>query len=193
MTNKGTADRLQTYGIAEIVSSWSFWVPLLVVTISYILDIWTLTSKDVMLITKTGRSIALALAGMVLTGLVILISLSGERFLSFLQKNGAYDKLFFLFEYNTSIAILTALISVGIDVFGITNLRFHIFLFFLFHLVLSFLRLISGIITFGEKKGEFEAIDNLDGEELRENSEIPDWLLQDEFKDQEPDENEKSS
>ncbi|QIO21354.1 hypothetical protein [Haloarcula sp. JP-L23] len=163
---------------------------MVVVFLSYILDFWMLTNQDVLFITKTGRSVALALAGLVLTGLVILISLSGERFLSFLQKNDSYDKLFFLFEYNIAIALLTVLISMAIGVFGITNLRLHVFLFFLFHLILNFARLISGIITFGEKKGEFEAIDDLDGEQLRENAEIPNHLLRDEFKEEEESEEE---
>lgn len=181
MNHKGTLDRLKKYGIKDIVKSWSFYLPLIVVSVSYFVDIWFLTPDDLETILSTGRSISLALAGMVLTGLVIMISIAGKRFLSVLQRNDAYDKLFFLFEYNTSIAVLTALISLVIEITGYSDILFHIFIFLLLHLILCFIRLISAIVTFGEKQTEFEAIDGIDGEMLRENSDIPDFLLQEEY------------
>ncbi|MYL18167.1 hypothetical protein GLW36_16170 [Halorubrum terrestre] len=178
-------NRLKKYGILTIIKSWSFWIPLILAIVSFFLDIWMIPEENVLRFISTGRNVSLALGGMILTGLVILISISDKEFLNFLRESDAYDKLFFLFEYNTVLVVLIILVSMYVGLFGVTDVRFHLFIFLFVHLVLSFLRLISGVISFGEKKGQFETINGLDEENLRENSEIPDRLLKEEFRSEE--------
>ena len=116
------------------------------------------------------------LIGVVLTGIAIIVALSDEQFLEFINgSNEVYDRLLFIFEYTVLLAIIVSVFSIVLRVMGAGSLEIYIFLFLFAHLVLAVLRLVSLLITYGKKKAEYTAIDNIDPDSV--DLDIPDRFI----------------
>ena len=175
MVTKRSLNRLQKYGISRLILSVEVIIPIIIILILlYIIGI-SPTEEQMNSFVEGGTNVSISLIAIIIAGISIIVSFSDQQFLSFLQENDIYDRVLFIFEYTAYIAILSSILGITIQTIGYTPLMFYLFTFIFTHLLIATIRLISIVITYGKKKGEYAAISDID-EEFLEKVKIPDEL-----------------
>lgn len=167
MVSLDTWHRLRKYGITRLFISVDFLLPLLGILVAWWLDLINLTPEQSSDLVSGISTVSGTLIGVVLTGIAIIVALSDEQFLEFINDSDEiYDRLLFIFEYTVLLAIIVSVFGVFSQVTGTNRSEIHILLFLFAHLILSVLTLVSVLITYGKKKAEYTAINNIEPEEV---------------------------
>lgn len=108
-----------------------------------------------------SQNLSTASLSVILTGIAIIVSLSNTKALVVLRKNQKYESFLFTFEFTAGIALLTATLSVVVDVLGSPTVGIYLLLFFTLFLVLAVGTVISKLVTYGKKLATIEALNQV--------------------------------
>lgn len=107
------------------------------------------------------RSLATASLGVLLTGIVLLVSLSNAKALVVLRKEQSYEKFLFSFEFTTMLALFTAAFALFLDVVGATLMTIYALLFLILFLITALASVVANLITYGQKLATIEALQDV--------------------------------
>ncbi|WP_282349160.1 hypothetical protein [Haloferax volcanii] len=165
MVNRGTVQRIRSFGPIRIVTSFEVIGAALLTAIARCSFSGSFQPDGMSSFVAAATGISSSLIAVVLTGIAILVSLSSEQFLSFLREQDIYDRIMFVFEYTVALAIITSLLGSILQAVEYSEYMFWIFVFFFIYLLLSTMQIVSTIIEYGDKIGEFSKANNFEPNE----------------------------
>jgi hypothetical protein len=148
------AHRIRKFGLKRIFLSWDF--ILAFALFCFVLFFrYEYAIKHAVEVMTVVRDIAATLGTIILGGFALVVSLTDNKFIKFLRKVKVYDNIVFSFEYNIILSVICILLSFFTQfILYADSAYFSLFLVFPY-LILSILRLVSFITSFGIKRAEF--------------------------------------
>lgn len=162
MWDSGLLSRLKNEGYRNIIFSLDWIIALLATFILYYTQYESITRFNLNLFIDKSVTLSGSLIAVILTGVAILISLADDEFLQFIQEENFYDRLMSIFEVAVLLSIFVTMLGISILTVGVTVPRFYLFLFFFLYLIIAVVSMMSAIITFGDKMGTFQKVNNID-------------------------------
>jgi len=161
MAKEGFFSRLKHAGLIRIFFGYDFILAFILTICVYFLDYDGLENFNSQTFIEQSTSLAISLTGFIIAGIAIIIALTDEEFLVYLKKEGVYNNLLFVFEYTVLLAIFVSFVGISFQSYDHGVTEFYSFLFLFLYLLFAASRLISNIISFGDRKGDVELIDEL--------------------------------
>lgn len=148
----GFIKNLREYGLKNLLTDVDFVLSLIVLIISlsgqYIFEISLVSSKFVQL----GTNVAISLLAFILTGLAVMATFSDADFLALLKKLGIYRRIMFVFQFDLYLAIGVTIYGIILQSYGLSPLRFFLFVFVFTYLMFSLSKFVDMIISLGERQ-----------------------------------------
>jgi len=173
MPGRKSLKRLKSYGYGEYLSSLYLWIPAIIAGALFFTNSTYFSIYERIQFVELATQASQALIAITLTGLAILVSFSDRDFLVYFNNHGDFDALLFIFEYVVVLSIITTIGGILIQTSDAGINIFYLYFFLFFHTILSVLSLISTIMRYAESKANFDAISDLDEDE------IPDQMKED--------------
>jgi len=166
-----TRQRADRYGYSRLIRSWDFKAAFLasVVFVPISAVIFTYQGRSTFI--ESGTTTAQTLTTVILTGVIILVSISDDDFFIELIKERNFETIMFSFEYTVGLAIITSVTGVIVQSYTFGLISYSVFTFLFFYTVFASLAIVSKIITFGHKKAQKIAVEEID-DEIRESGTI---------------------
>jgi len=161
MAKEGFFSRLKHAGLIRIFFGYDFILAFILTIGVYFFDYDGLENFNSQTFIEQSTSLAISLTGFIIAGIAIIIALTDEEFLVHLKKEGVYNNLLFVFEYTVLLALFVSFAGISFQSYDHGVTEFYLFLFLFLYLLFAASRLISNIISFGDRKGDVELIDGL--------------------------------
>lgn len=160
--DSSTRSRLDRYGVSRLAKSPDF-IFALVISVSFtIITSIYFTQQGRLSFVQSSTRTAQTLIAVILTGIIILVSISDDDFILKLLKEKQYEPIMFTFEYTTGLAIFTAVVGSIVQSYQFGNVSFFIFNLLFFYTVSASLNIVSKIVTFGKKRAQIMAVGEID-------------------------------
>lgn len=111
-----------------------------------------------------ATSLSGSLTAVIITGVAILVTLTDSDFLIFLKKNDIFNNLMFTFEYTALLSLFVAFFGIVLQTYDFSFRIFYAFTFSFLYLIFAVSRIISQIISFGDRKGDLAMVRELEKE-----------------------------
>lgn len=158
MAKEGFFYRLKAAGFSRIFLGYDFICAAIITIGVSITDYNGVEGFESQIFIEQSTSLAISLTGFIIAGISILVALTDKQFLAHLKKEEVYTNLLFVFEYTVLLAILVSFAGISIQSYNYGTFEFHIFLFLFLYLLFAASRLVSNIISFGDRKGDLELV-----------------------------------
>ncbi|USZ68967.1 hypothetical protein NGM10_04325 [Halorussus salilacus] len=168
MVTRGSWKRFRKYGLKELFLSLYLWIPALIVGVVFFGTPGIFSQRGMRNFVNAATGISQSLIAVTLTGLAILVSFSDKDFLAFFRDEGGFDELLAIFEYTVTLSLITTLAGALLQSLSYDRWVFYIFFALFLHLLASVSALVSTILRFGKSKADYDAIDNIDEEDVPE-------------------------
>lgn len=132
-----------------------------VVLVIYLMVGDNIMSYDMNAYITSATSLSRSLIAITITGVAIIVSLTDKDVLATLNRIDIYDSLMIVFELTVLISIITTLYGIFIQTYAYGALEIYVFTFLFSYLVLNVFRLVSDIVTFGEKISQMVMVEEL--------------------------------
>lgn len=162
MANEGFFHRLEGDGIRRIITGYDLWLSLLFSWTLYAFLGQNITEYKLEVFLNNATSFSGSLTAVIITGIAILVALIDTDFLVHLKKKGVYGNLMFTFEYSAMLSIFVSVFGILLQTYDFSFIAIYMFMFFFLYLVFAVSRLISQIVSFGDRKGDLAIVNELD-------------------------------
>jgi hypothetical protein len=156
-------NRIRAYGIKRVLLDTDLIISVLIVFITATVDYLSCHVSAVECADFTSGSfvgsatdLAISFTVFIVSGLAILVAFTDSRFIKKLKDIGVYQNIMFVFEYTIYLAISASVVGVILNSYGTTPIGYYIFLFLFIYMILSAVNLVQLIVSFGNKKAQFE-------------------------------------
>lgn len=167
MGNRSFIGRLMNFGVSRMFMSRDFIATLSIFALMILFKPEYLDNINYWFI-ETSINVSISLTAFIIAAFAILISLSNREFIIFLKKRDIYDKILFLFEWNVYTTITVAAFGLYIGYFERNVTIYRLFIFAFLYMMTSVINLTSFITYYGQRKGEFEVMQDTKNNEKEE-------------------------
>lgn len=164
MTNEGFFHRFRNGGIFRVVTGYDLYAALFISVILFYILGSDITGYQLDEFIRNSTTLSGSLTAVIITGTAILVSLTDSDFLLLLKRNNLYSNLMFNFEYTTLLSIFVSVFGVVLQSYNYTYIELYIFIFFFLYLIFAVSRLVSQIVSFGDRRGDLELVKRLETE-----------------------------
>lgn len=158
MAEEGFTHRFKQAGLKRILTGYDLISASIVTILVFFSNDVVPYHFDGMSFINNATSMAVSLTAVIITGTAILVALTDKEFLALLKRKGIYNNLLFVFEYTTLLSILVSVSGIVLQSFDYFAAGFYVFLFLYSYLLFATAKLVSNIVTFGDRKGDVELV-----------------------------------
>lgn len=162
MANEGFFHRLLGGGAFRVLTGYDLYISLI---LSW--GLYAVVGRDIMEyrvseFVSNATSLSGSLTAVIITGIAILVALTDTEFLILLKREEIYEKLMFTFEYTTLLSIFVSVFGIILQSYNFSYGESYFFVFSFLYLILAVSRLVSQIVSFGDRKGDVAIIQELE-------------------------------
>lgn len=110
---------------------------------------------------NAATSLSGSMVAVIITGIAILISLSGSDAVRILKQEGIYREAMFTFEFTAILALAVSVFGVLLQSYSFGVIEIYIFIYSFIYLVLAIATVISRLVTYGDKLTTYILVEEL--------------------------------
>jgi len=152
--------RLKEFGIRKIFKGLDF-ISAVIITLLVIIFIEpTVFDKIIQEFLIVSAQASITLATIILAGFAIIVAITSDAYINFLNKLRVYTNILFVFEFTTMTAIFSFVFAIFLKYFYYHQFLGYVYIFVFSYLILSILSLVAFTSFYGVKRAEFIKIRN---------------------------------